>query len=229
VIAAGTIAAARRHGDPELTADVAEATVSWAADHVLAVLPGRRMRPPVQADEPVLDPHDDVNAVRWLRHRGAVACGAVGALATAGADPGWLRSALAWVGSVVEVTAAQLPAPSPASALPGAAVLDRDGRAGGPALVSCWAGPANLRALAGDARPADRDWLNERLAADRGGNYARALALMRGVNGERSRAELAWWAALSSELPIPLSFAETFLDLMSRAGWMRVQSRGGLS
>jgi hypothetical protein len=224
VIAAGTIAAARRHGDPELTADVAEATVSWAAEHVLAVLPGRRMRPPVQADEPVLDPHDEANAARWLRHRGAVACGAVGALATAGADPGWLRSALAWVGSVVELTAAQLPAPRLDPAVGSA-----DDSDGAPALVSCWAGPANLRALAGDARPADREWLNEKLAADRGGNYARALALMRGVNAERSRAELAWWAALSSELPIPLSFAETFLDLMSRAGWVRVQSRGGLS
>jgi hypothetical protein len=50
---------------------------------------------------------------------------------------------------------------------------------------------------------------------------------MRGVNGERSRAKLAWWAALSSELPVPLSFAETFLDLLSRAGWARAENQGG--
>jgi hypothetical protein len=80
-----------------------------------------------------------------------------------------------------------------------------DGAGSGPALVRRWAGPANLRALAEEAGPADLEWLNERLAADRGGNYARALALMHGVDGARSRGELAWWAALSSELPMPLA------------------------
>ena len=59
------------------------------------------------------------------------------------------------------------------------------------------------------------------LAADRGGNYARALALMRGINGERDQAEVAWWAALSSELAIPVAFAETFTALLGRAGWAR--------
>jgi hypothetical protein len=219
VIAAATVAAARGGADPELAADVAEATVSWAAEHVLAVLPGRRDRSPGRADEPVLDPHDEVNAVRWLRHRGAVAGGAVAALATAGADPGWLRSALAWTGSLVESTATRLPVPSETRARVGGCGADSGG--GGPALVRAWAGPANVRGLMQDACPADREWLNERLAADRGGNYTRALALMNGVNGERSRGELAWWAALSSELPLSLSFAETFLDLLSRAGWAR--------
>lgn len=209
VIAAGTAAAAvRSHSDAGLAADVGEATVSWAAEHVLAVLPGRRMHSVHRPDEPVLDARADVNAVRWLRHRSAVARGAIGALATAGAHPAWVRSAQSWVRAVADVTAERLP--------------DR-GRGqdpgGGPALARHWAGPANLRALAEDAGPADREWLNERLAADRGGNYARALALMHGVNGHRSRSEVAWWAALSSELPMPLAFAETFLDLLSRTGW----------
>jgi hypothetical protein len=79
----------------------------------------------------------------------------------------------------------------------------------------------NLRALAGAAVPSDRDWLDERIAADRGGNYARALALMRGVNGERDRDQVTWWATLSSELPIPAAFAGRFLDLMDRTGWIR--------
>ena len=79
----------------------------------------------------------------------------------------------------------------------------------------------NLRALAGAADPADRDWLDDRIAADRGGNYARALALMRAVNGERDRDQVTWWATLSSELPMPAAFADRFLDLMSRAGWTR--------
>ena len=52
--------------------------------------------------------------------------------------------------------------------------------------------------------------------------------MMRGVNGERDRSDLFWWAALSSELPIPLSFAEGFLDLMFQAGWARMSSPAGL-
>src|SRR6185437_12400592 len=103
----------------------------------------------------------------------------------------------------------------------------QDVRTGRPPVIRGWEGPANLRALAGDAGPADQEWLNERLAEDRGGNYARALALMRGVNGKRDRTELSWWAALSSELPITLSFADTFGDLMSRAGWARTDSQAG--
>lgn len=217
VIAAATVAAVRGRGDPELAADVAEATLSWAAEHVLAVLPGRRPRAGGRPDEQTLDAHDEVTAARWLRHRGAVAVGAVGALAVAGAGPDWLTSAQDWIGSVIEAARARLPTPSP----------DRGAvDSGGSALLRCWAGPANLRALAENAWPADQDWLNGKLAADRGGNYARALALMRGVNGERSRGELAWWAALSSELPMPLSFAETFVDLLGRAGWVRTDGQG---
>jgi len=220
VIAAAMVAVALGNGDSRLATDVGEATVSWAAEHVLAVLPGRRARPAHRADwpdEPVLDPHAEANAVRWLRHRGAVARGAVGALAAVRADAEWLRSALAWVDSVVESAAARLPEePSPAHGQD-----DAGGCGSGSALVRCWAGPANLRALAEDAEPADREWLNARLAADRGGNYTRALALMQGINGERSLGELAWWAALSSELAMPVNFAETFVDLLSRAGWAR--------
>jgi hypothetical protein len=67
--------------------------------------------------------------------------------------------------------------------------------------------------------------MEHQLAADRGGNYARAVALMRAVNGDRDRDEVAWWATLSSELPIPVTFADRFLDLMSTAGW--ATSRGG--
>ncbi|HEX9624769.1 MAG TPA: DUF4910 domain-containing protein, partial [Streptosporangiaceae bacterium] len=81
VIAAACVAAVRGSDDPELAADVAQATIGWAAEHVLAVLPGRRPpRPPLQADEPAFDPQDELNAVRWLQHRGAVALAAVGGL-----------------------------------------------------------------------------------------------------------------------------------------------------
>ncbi|HXS66667.1 MAG TPA: M28 family peptidase [Streptosporangiaceae bacterium] len=220
VIAAACVAAVRDSGDRELAADLAEATIGWAAQHVLAVLPGARVPSPPRVGEPVLDPLDELNAARWLRHRGSVALGAVAAVAALrGVDPGWLRPARDWITSLIEITATRLPPPVQTG--------PRDPRADQPPVTRCWEGPSNLRALAGDACPADREWLNERLAQDRGGNYARALALMRAVNGKRDRAELSWWAALSSELPITLSFADPFCDLMDRAGWARTGSQAG--
>ena len=220
IIAAACVAAVCGSDDPELAADVAEATIGWAAEHALAVLPGRRAQAPLQSVEPAIDPHDELNAVRWLRHRGSVALKALGAVGVLpGVDPGWLRSAQAWVSALIETIAARLPPPAQAEL-----EADLDGE---PPLVRCWAGPANLRALAGEVSPADRRWLDDRLAADRGGNYTRAQAMMRGVNGERDRSDLFWWAALSSELPIPLSFAEGFLDLMFQAGWARMSSPAG--
>ncbi|HEY2576899.1 MAG TPA: DUF4910 domain-containing protein [Streptosporangiaceae bacterium] len=245
-IACATAAAVRGRADRELAADVGEATVSWAAGHILATLPGQRQPPsPRQHHEQVLDPRDEANAARWLRHRHGVAASAVAALSAIGADEGWMRSATEWLDSIARAAASRLapahdddPSAGPAlercwtgpvnlRSLAGAAdPSDRgwpDGRivAGraGPALERCWTGPVNLRSLAGAADPSDRDWLDGRIAADRGGNYARALALMRAVNGKRDRDQVTWWATLSSELPMPVEFASRFLDLMSRAGW----------
>jgi hypothetical protein len=217
VIACAMAAAVRGRADPSLAADVGDATVSWAAEHVLATLPGRRPAPtqtPARAGgapnaDLVLDPHDDANAWRLLRHRRTVALAAILALSAAGAEAGWLRSATAWLEEIVAASAERLTVPT----LPSAP--DDHGKA----LRRNWAGPVNLRALAEAACPADRDWLEHQLAADRGGNYARAVALMRAVNGDRDRDEVTWWAALSSELPIPVTFAGRFLDLMSLAGW----------
>lgn len=230
VIACAAAAAAAGRADPELAADIADATISWAADHILATLPGRHPPPapprlsgqqaagPPGAAGRVLDAHDPASARRWLRHRAGVARGAVRALSVISIDDEWLRSAVAWVDSIAAVTAARLAAPDPER---------RPNRSPGAALDRGWAGPANLRALAEAACPADRDWLAGRLAADRGGNYARALALMRGVNGDRSRDEVTWWATLSSELPMPVTFADRFLDLLSRTGWTRAGTHGG--
>jgi hypothetical protein len=216
VIACAVAAAVRGRADPGLAADVGDATVSWAAEHVLATLPGRRPVPvrtpasPGDGQNPgaVLNPRDDANAGRWLRHRQTVALGAIRALSEAGAEAGWLRSATAWLDSIAAASAERLSDP----AKPGP-------RDHGRALQRNWAGPVNLRALAEAAGPADRDWLERRLGADRGGNYARAVALMRAVDGDRDRDEVTWWAALSSELPMPVTFAGRFIDLMSRAGW----------
>ncbi len=228
VIAAACIAAVRGQADPELAADVAEATLSWAAEHVLAVLPGRRQPMSGSVERPAFDPHAAPNAARWLRHRGAVALGAVDALTTIGVDAGWLASARAWLDSQLLAVAGRLPALASTDSETRSAGTEAD-HAADQVLVRCWAGPANLRALAGAACPADQHWLNDRLAADRGGNYARALALMRAIDGDRCRSEATWWAALSSELAMPLSFAETFLDLLTRAGWVRPDSQGGQS
>lgn len=232
-VIAGALAAAigTDLGD-ELAADLGAAVTSWAAGHVLGALPGRA---PTRTGATMtgapgatgtgatgqtrqtrtgasLDPRAAANAALLLRHRGAVATAAVRSLAGLGADGDWLDSAASWVRSLTELAATRLPESEAGGdqRLPG-----------GPAVERCWEGPANLRAVSEAADPSDRDWLSTQLAQDRGGNYARALAMMRGVDGARDRAGVAWWAALSSELPIPVSFAESFADLLCRAGFVR--------
>jgi len=79
----------------------------------------------------------------------------------------------------------------------------------------------NLRHLAECADPDDRRWLDEVTAHDRGGSYARLLALSRGIDGRRDRTAVAWWAALTSELAVPVPMARRFLGTLCRAGWAR--------
>jgi len=230
VVAGAVVAAVRGRPDPCIAADVADATVSWAAEHVLAALPGRRLpaRSASPADPahrladgpangPVLDPRAEASTRRWLDHRAKVAVGAVRALGLAGATEPQIQSAARWVTSIADAAAGRL-----TGAGDGAA-----DHLAGPALARSWPGPANLRALAEAAPADDRAWLDAWLARDRGGSYARALALMHSLNGERDRQGMAWWAALSSELPIQADFADRFLDLLCRAGWAGVPAPGG--
>lgn len=222
-IACAVLAAVRASDDPGLAGDIIESTAAWAAEHVLGVLPGRRPAPVPGADRPdvpVFDARAAGAGLRWLDHRTRVATGAVRALRLAGIGAGPANAAADWVASMASAAKSRLDwlvtAQSPLMADPASATAQAGG---GAALDRRWHGPANLRALAEAAAPADRRWLDEQLAADRGGNYARAIALMRSLNGERDRQQACWWAALSSELPIPWPFARRFLDLLCRAGW----------
>lgn len=132
---------------------------------------------------------------RWLAHRTDVALGTVRSLTSIGLP----------VDDTVATVAAALGATRPEPV------------GSGPALRPNWPGPFNLRAVA--AASVDRDWLDARIAEDRGGNYARMHALARGLDGRRNWAEVAWWAALASELPMAESFASAFLDILVAAGW----------
>ncbi|MCA1705911.1 MAG: DUF4910 domain-containing protein [Actinobacteria bacterium] len=204
-IAGATVAAVRAApSDDGLRADLVEATLAWAAGHICAGLPGAApYRSPVAeslAGDPVLDPWAPEQAGRRMAHRAAVATDAVHSLTALGVPSDRLTADTAWL-----------------------AALSRgaDERSGDQpsALAPGWDGPLNLRALTAMAPPADQCWLADRLAEDRGGGYARMLALARGLDGNRDRVEVAWWAALASELAIPMSFAETFLDVLCRVGW----------
>ncbi|MGH3632263.1 MAG: M28 family peptidase, partial [Sciscionella sp.] len=217
-IACATVAAIRGRADPELSGDVADATLSWAAAHLLAVLPGQRPGGTAASTDPgTIDPLANGSAWRLLRHRTEVSRGAIGSVSCAGAGQPWVRSAQAWVTSVADMVADRILPTVPRRSQDTAA-------ADGTALERHWNGPVNLRALAAAARPEDRGWLADQLAADRGGNYARSTALMRAVNGRRDWYEATWWAALSSELPITREFASRFLGLLGGTGWT---SRGG--
>lgn len=227
-IAAATVAAVRGRADPALAADVADATACWAVEYALGALPGRRPPSPAAAPprgEPVLDPRGEAGTAGWLAHRAGVALTAVRSLDGAGVPPERIRSL---AGAVATALAALAPIGAPggaaepagAAASPGGGLTDRS------VLSPGWSGPVNLRALMEAAQPADRDWLDARLAEDRGGTYARAVALLRALDGRRDRYAAAWWAAYSSELAIPVGFAERLFDMLHRAGWAAAEPGG---
>ena len=111
------------------------------------------------------------------------------------------------VAAISSAAAGQIPASAPEPADDGSRLVGR------------WTGPTNLRALAGDATPEDRAYLDQHLAADRGGNLARIVALLDAVRPGRTRSAAAWRAAVTAELAIPVEFADRIFDLLVRAGW----------
>jgi hypothetical protein len=225
-IAGATLActAAVLAGDQDLSVDLADTTVAWAARHLAAALPGAEP-PPAPAPTPVptpvpvptsvsvptgavpgavpgavagsgevFDPWAREAAERRMAHRGAVARGALDSLAHLDVSTKHLADKLIWLPDAIEPPDIAGPVPT-------------------------WDGPVNLRALTEAATPDDQTWLAARLAEDRGGGYARMLALCRALDGRRDTRAAAWWAALAAELPIPADFAERFFAVLARAGW----------
>jgi Peptidase family M28 len=190
--------------DQELSAELDEGTLAWAAAHVLSALPGSRAVPPLAASPappgPVLDPLAAGHAARLLAHRAEVAERVVPPRATE-----WITGLVQHLRRIIGPAAAE-PAREPGDA---------------EVLRPAWEGPMNLRRLAECAAPGDRRWLAQVTAHDRSGSYSRLLALARGLDGRRNRRAVAWWAALSSELAIPVPMAQRFLHLLCDAGWAR--------
>ncbi len=91
----------------------------------------------------------------------------------------------------------------------------------GPALTRTWPGPFNLRALLSAVPADDREWLQREGMADRGGFYARAMALAQAIDGTSDTATIRRNAAADSELPIDPEFADRYLTAMIGAGWAR--------
>lgn len=178
-VLAASVIGAIRIDDGGLKADIADATMAWAAAYVAGGLAGAAPLRQLEWDEPVYDPWATTAAAHRMAHRRAVA----------------------------QATVASLRQPQQAG----------EHRVGG--MVAFWDGPFNLRALAEDSSAPDRAWLDARIVEDRGGAYARMSALARGIDGRRSRHAVAWWAALASELTVPVAFAERFLDVLCAAGW----------
>jgi hypothetical protein len=225
-ILTATVGVLRRRGDPELAVDVAAATGAWAAGHILDALPGRLPPPPITsastadrdaaepgahdqgADVPrVYDPNGDGAAHRRLWHRADVAAAAVAASHLAGVEAHQRAVVACSVAAIASAAAGQIPPSAPEPADDGSRLIGR------------WTGPTNLRALAGDATPDDRAYLDEHLAADRGGNLARIVALLDAVRPGRTRSAAAWRAAVTAELAVPVEFADRIFDLLVRAGW----------
>lgn len=238
-IASSTIGALRAAAaDEELLAELGDATVAWAAARMLSALPGSRTPAPASPAPaspapgspapgspgpaasrpaqagPVLDPMDAEHAARLLAHRAGVAARTVPPQAV-----GWITGLAEHLSRRIRPAGSEPVESEPAEAEPGEA---EPGDA--EVLHPAWEGPMNLRHLAECAAPDDRRWLAEITAQDRGGSYARLLALANGLDGERDRAAVAWWAALSSELAIPVPMARRFLQLMHDTGWAKKEA-----
>ncbi|ROO63348.1 peptidase M28-like protein [Micromonospora sp. Llam0] len=224
-VAASTVAAVRGRADPALAADVADACAGWAAGHILAALPGRRRTPapyPYGDDgSPVLDPASDAASGRRVAHCGEIVGRCVGTLTHAGVPAGEIVRTAHWLADV-SATAADRAAAARATAAGRERALGAEpstaDEGSGTVLARAALGPVNPRSLAATA--ADRAWLAEHLAEDRGGSHARVLTLLRAVDGRRGRRSAAWWAALASELPISVAFADRVFDMLHRAGWV---------
>ena len=87
------------------------------------------------------------------------------------------------------------------------------------ALVRRWAGPWNLHNLH-QALPAERRADLAALLTDRGGSYARLVALALAIDDHTDRETVIRRAELAARLPIPAGTAATFLDLLADAGWL---------
>ena len=208
-IAGATIAAMRTDDDPRLSADVTDATAAWAVGYVLSAMPGARPLPPAPPDGPLaegprLDPWAPEHLGRLLAHRGVVARDVIRSLPGAERVADWFSGLTAHVmascpGGIVS------PEPPP-------------GPDDGVVLAPRWNGPMNLRHLAERSSAPDRRWLADVTAQDRGGSYARLLALARGIDGIRDGRSVAWWAAMTSGLAVPVDTASRFLGMLCRAG-----------
>lgn len=213
-IAGATIAALRcAPSDVELATDIADTTLSWAATQVLTSLPGPRLRPPEPTwpGGPVLDPWAPDALARLFTHRAAVAAATVRSLRGVGTPPPAVRHAEQWLAGLTSSAGSHQANTTTDTST--ATELT------GQVLAPTWAGPMNLRHLGECAEPDDQAWLDSVLTRDRGGGYARLLALARGLDGRRSQVEVAWWAALTSELAIPVALASRFLGMLNRCGW----------
>jgi hypothetical protein len=216
---AGATIAALRSDDAELAADVRDATLAWAAGYVLSAMPGARPQPPAPPERgPSLDPWAPEHTGRLLAHRGSVARAVVRSLPTPGHAPAWIEQVTSLAVASTAAAVAEPPVGLVAEQSVGLVAEPPVEPEDGHVLSARWLGPMNLRHVAERADPADRRWLSDLTTHDRGGSYARLLALARGIDGRRDGRAVAWWAAMASGLAIPVADARRFLGILCRTG-----------
>ncbi|MFC1442617.1 DUF4910 domain-containing protein [Streptacidiphilus sp. N1-10] len=169
----------------------------WTAERMTACLP----------------PGADRHAADRLARRRHYGQAALRTLLPLGADPGLLEGHARWLEQLHGTLSAALPgAPQPNG--PG-----HEPEPPGPALARGWSGPFNLRALIGAATEQDRSWFLDESLRDRGGFYARAMALAQSIDGRADAAEVVRTAELDSGLVLGRAFGPRFLAAMVRSGW----------
>ncbi|MFD0330764.1 DUF4910 domain-containing protein [Streptacidiphilus monticola] len=177
---------------------IAGIVTRWTAARMTACLP------------PTSDPHAAARLTRrWRYGRQALPT-----LVPLGADPAVLARHARWLDELHGTLGGAWPSPPPDPSASGAGAP-----AAGPPLVRAWPGPFNLRALLGEVTATDREWLLRHSLTDRGGFYARAMALAQSIDGRADAEGVRLAAELDSGLAIDAEFGQRFLAAMLRAGW----------
>lgn len=208
-VAAAAAATITEAGTDEVD-DLEALVLRWAGGRILECLPEPNARPPLGPGW--IDPLAPEQQPARVDHRREMALASTRALDSLREVPAahptererWL-----------EILTEHVRAAVPAVTGPAEAARSREG------IAASWAGPFNLRGLLGVARPADRVWIEDALAHDRGRNYATMLALAQSLSDGVERRAAMRSAALEADLPIEVTFGERFLDILLRAGWAR--------
>jgi hypothetical protein len=184
------------------------ATQAWAIRFVAAPAEWPAREHPVDGD--VIDPHDPARLAEVLRYRLTVVQRVLRATSWWVPDSSWPDAFLTALGRLADSISGA-----------GGEHASRSRTSGGP-VVRRWDGPFNLRHVLDQASAESDAWLFDRMRNDPRATLAAVTSVVMAIDGSRSVAELASFAACQSELPISRTLVSELIALLARLGLVSV-------